>query len=130
VGRRFESLQAYQLFKSLLACSLSGTMTYTMTSGTGSCYEIATEAATVDYASAKVIQRTRASKIALTVTFTGAPVNRPDDLPHAAGADIAFYVGACRCLRAKHLGVRVLPERPQEERWMRHSQEGGRRFTL
>jgi hypothetical protein len=55
------------------SCSLSGTTTYTMTSGTGACYEIVSEAATVDYASVKVNQRTRASKIAPTVAFTGAP---------------------------------------------------------
>jgi hypothetical protein len=58
------------------SCSNSGgTTTYTMTRGTGSCYEIATWLGTVDYASAKVIQRTTASKIAPTVTFTGAPAS-------------------------------------------------------
>ncbi len=53
-------------------CSNSGPK-YTMTSGTGTCYAIATWAADVNYASAKAIQRTTASKIAPTVTFTGAP---------------------------------------------------------
>ncbi len=56
------------------SCSNSGgTTTYTMTSGTGACHEIATWPGDVDYASAKVIQRTTASKITPTVTFTGAP---------------------------------------------------------
>jgi hypothetical protein len=58
------------------SCTNSGT-TYTMTSGTGACYEIATWPANVDSASARVIQRTTVSKIAPTVTFTGAPPTAP-----------------------------------------------------
>jgi hypothetical protein len=59
------------------ACSNSGTTTYTMTSGTGTCEEIATWAADVNYASANVIQKTMATKIAPTVTFTDAPASAP-----------------------------------------------------
>jgi hypothetical protein len=58
------------------ACSNVGTQ-YTMTSGTGACYEMAMWPADVNYASATVTQRTRASKIAPTVTFTGAPASAP-----------------------------------------------------
>jgi hypothetical protein len=58
------------------SCTNVGT-TYTMTSGSGTCEEIATWAADVNYASATVFQRTKASKIAPTVTFTGAPATEP-----------------------------------------------------
>src|SRR5271157_107231 len=57
------------------SCSNSGT-TYTMTSGSGACYEVATWGSDVDYTSATVTQRTTASKIAPTVTFTGAPASQ------------------------------------------------------
>ncbi len=56
------------------SCTNVGTL-YTMTSGSGGCYSIVTWAADVNYASARLIQRTRASKIAPTVTFTGAPTS-------------------------------------------------------
>jgi len=58
-------------------CSNGGTTTYTMTSGTGQCYAIATWAADVNYTSARLVQRTTASKIAPTVTFAGAPASEP-----------------------------------------------------
>jgi hypothetical protein len=56
------------------AC-LNADTTYTMTSGTGTCDAIVTWAGDADYAPAKAIQTTTASKIAPTVTFTGAPAS-------------------------------------------------------
>jgi hypothetical protein len=58
------------------SCTNVGT-TYTMTSGSGACFEIATWPADANYASATAMQRTTALKIAPTVTFTGAPATEP-----------------------------------------------------
>jgi subtilase family serine protease len=58
------------------ACSVSGN-TVTMTSGTGTCSLTATWAADNNYNSATATQSTTASKIAPTVTFTGAPASAP-----------------------------------------------------
>src|SRR5271157_1681312 len=55
------------LYTSSGSCTHVGT-TYTMTSGSGGCYSIVTWAADANYASARLIQRTTASKIAPTVT--------------------------------------------------------------
>jgi len=57
------------------SCTNVGTL-YTMTSGSGACYAIVTWVADSNYTSAKLIQRTTASKIAPTVTFTGAPASQ------------------------------------------------------
>ncbi len=54
------------------ACSISGT-TVTMTSGTGTCSLTATWAADTNYSGTTSTQSTTASRIAPTVTFTGAP---------------------------------------------------------
>jgi len=60
------------------ACSISGN-TVTMTSGTGTCTLTATWAADSNYTSTTATQSTTASKIAPTVTFTGAPASAPDN---------------------------------------------------
>jgi CSLREA domain-containing protein len=54
------------------ACSISGN-TVTMTSGSGTCSLTASWAADSNYNSATLTQSTNASKIAPTVSFTGAP---------------------------------------------------------
>jgi hypothetical protein len=56
-------------------CTNGGTTTYTMTSGTVGCYATVTWPADVNYASARLFQKTKASKIAPTVTFSGAPAS-------------------------------------------------------
>ena len=56
------------------ACSIAGG-TVTMTSGTGSCSLTANWAADSEYAAASTTQSTTATKIAPTVTFTGAPAS-------------------------------------------------------
>jgi hypothetical protein len=56
------------------ACSIAGNLV-TMTSGTGLCSLTATWAADTNYLAATASQSTNASKIAPTVTFTGAPVS-------------------------------------------------------
>jgi sugar lactone lactonase YvrE/uncharacterized protein (DUF2345 family) len=62
-------------FTSSGSCSNSGAK-YTMTSGTGTCSVIANQAGNATYAAApQVTQSVTASKIAPTVTFTGAPAS-------------------------------------------------------
>ena len=56
------------------ACTIAGS-TVTMTSGTGACSLTANWAADNNYAAATVTQSTSATKIAPTVTFTGAPAS-------------------------------------------------------
>src|SRR5204863_151427 len=51
----------------------SGTTTYAMTSGTGTCISTVTWAADANYNGATRSQTTTATKIDPTVTFTGAP---------------------------------------------------------
>jgi YVTN family beta-propeller protein len=58
------------------ACSIAGNLV-SMTSGTGTCSLTANWAADSTYASATASQSTAASKIAPTVTFTGAPASAP-----------------------------------------------------
>ncbi len=70
------SISTSPVYTSSGSCTNSGT-TYTMTSGTGSCVEIATLPGGTDYASVQVFQKTTASKIAPSVTFTGAPPSAP-----------------------------------------------------
>jgi hypothetical protein len=60
-------------------CSLSGA-TYTMTSSTGYCYVVANQAGNSNYSAAPTVTETvtavkTVTKIAPTVTFTGAPAN-------------------------------------------------------
>ncbi len=61
-------------------CTISGTATYTMTSNTGYCYVVANQAAGGNYAAASqvtenVMAVSHVTKIAPTVTFTGAPTD-------------------------------------------------------
>lgn len=56
------------------ACSIAGNLV-TMTSGTGTCSLTATWAADANYLAASASQTTNATKIAPTVTFTGAPAS-------------------------------------------------------
>ena len=61
-------------------CTISGTATYTMTSNTGYCYVVADQAAGGNYAAApqvteNVMAVSHVTKIAPTVTFTGAPID-------------------------------------------------------
>ncbi|MFZ1918734.1 MAG: Ig-like domain repeat protein [Terriglobales bacterium] len=63
------------------ACTLAGA-TYTMTSNTGHCYVVANQAGNSNYAAAAQVTETvtavkKVTKIAPTVTFTGAPANAP-----------------------------------------------------
>src|SRR5207247_3444992 len=53
----------------------SGTTTYSMTSGTGSCTSTATWVADANYNGATQSQTTTATKIDPTVMFTGAPAS-------------------------------------------------------
>jgi hypothetical protein len=63
---------ATPVYTSSGSCTNSGT-TYTMTSGSGTCEEIVTVPSTAAFATTTIVQKTKASKIAPTVTFTGAP---------------------------------------------------------
>jgi hypothetical protein len=56
------------------SCSIAGNLV-TMTSGTGACSLTATWAADANYLAASASQSTNATKIAPTVTFTGAPAS-------------------------------------------------------
>jgi hypothetical protein len=58
------------------ACAITGNIV-TMTSGTGSCSLVANWAADNNYATTSATQSTNATKIAATVTFTGAPATAP-----------------------------------------------------
>src|SRR5207248_5530844 len=64
----------------------SGTTTYSMTSGTGTCAATATWGADANYNGATLSQTTTATKIDPTVTFTGAPAS--------AGYGTAFTVAS------------------------------------
>jgi len=57
-------------------CSINGSVV-TMTSGTGTCSVTATWAADGNYAKASITENATATKIAPTVTFTGAPATAP-----------------------------------------------------
>ncbi len=59
------------------ACSILGN-SVTMTSGTGTCSLIANWASDANYSAASATQSTSATKIAPTVTFTGAPATAAD----------------------------------------------------
>jgi hypothetical protein len=63
------------VFTSAGSCSNLGT-TYTMTSGTGSCSVIASQAGNTNYSAAQPVTQTVSATLATpTVTFTGAPVS-------------------------------------------------------
>ena len=64
------------VFTSAGSCSNSGTTTYTMTSGSGSCSVIAKQAGNTNYSAAQPVTQTVSATLATpTVTFTGAPVS-------------------------------------------------------
>ena len=61
-------------------CTLSGAATYTMTSDNGSCYVVANQAGNTYYTAAPQVTETviavkKVTKVAPTVTFTGAPAS-------------------------------------------------------
>ncbi len=79
-------------FTSSGVCSNSGTKTYTMTSGTGTCSVIANQAGNANYAAATQVTKTvTASPLAQTITFT---TNAPASAAYNSSFTVAATGGA------------------------------------